>query len=118
MTALNSTNQPPFNGNNTQCFLAQFFNAIYVLDGDAANPNNVHIFNADQQTWTVQQTKPANGFNPTDVVAILDHDTNVFCELARYFCQGMPHAVPLPELDRRQVPNRLPTPLIPIIIPC
>lgn len=82
VTAMNLPNAPPFNGNNTQCFLAQFFNAIYVIDGDAANPNNVHIFDANKQAWTVQQTKPTSGYSPADVVAILDHDTNVFFGLS------------------------------------
>lgn len=72
-------NAPPFDGNNTQCFLAQFFNAIYVLDGDASDPSAVHIFDAASQAWTVQKVSDG-GIDPTSVVVVLDHDTNVLCK--------------------------------------
>lgn len=80
VTALNDTNAPPMNGNNTQCFLAQFFNAIYVLDGDSSKPNAVHIFNANSKTWSIQSTSAPDRFDVTSAGVILDHDTNVFCE--------------------------------------
>lgn len=80
MTAVSKTNAPPFDGPNTQCYLSQFNNAIYVINGDNANPLNVHVFDPTAQAWTVQPTI-AGGVDPTTVQAILDHDTNVFCEL-------------------------------------
>ncbi|KAG9010796.1 hypothetical protein FRB90_007640 [Tulasnella sp. 427] len=80
VTTVDTTNAPPMNGNNTQCFLAQFYNAIYVLNGDSSNPNAVHIFNANSKTWSVQSIDtPA--FDITSASAILDHDTNVFFAL-------------------------------------
>ncbi|KAG9000530.1 hypothetical protein FRB94_005380 [Tulasnella sp. JGI-2019a] len=78
-TTISTTNAPPFNGNNTQCFLAQFFNAIYVIDGDLSDPSSVHIFDADSQTWSIQTTNVQEaGVDPTSITLILDHDTNVF----------------------------------------
>jgi len=77
VTNVDKTNAPPFNGNNTQCFLAEFFNAIYVLDGDASNPSAVHIFDGGSKTWS-EQTVDASTADLTTMVAILDHDTNVF----------------------------------------
>lgn len=68
------------NGNNTQCFLAQFYNAIYVLDGDSSNPNAVHIFNPNSKTWSIQSISGPDHFDITSAGVILDHDTNVFCE--------------------------------------
>jgi hypothetical protein len=67
----------PFNGANTQCFLAQYFNALYVLDGDTSLPNAVHIFNFVSRSWSTL-TVQLNGVSHQDVVAILDRDTNVF----------------------------------------
>jgi hypothetical protein len=72
--------RPPFDGANTQCFLDQFDNAIYVLDGDSANPTDVHVYNVGSQEWSTQKTTAPSGLDPTNVVAILDHDTNVMCE--------------------------------------
>ncbi|KAJ1550211.1 hypothetical protein HK405_001143, partial [Cladochytrium tenue] len=37
LTALTSSGRPAFDGNNTQCFLSQYYNSMYVLHGDAAN---------------------------------------------------------------------------------
>lgn len=68
----------PFDGSQTTCYLAQFFNAIYVLDGDNSNPSAVHIFDAQNKTWSTQSVS-SGGPDPTSLVAILDHDTNVFC---------------------------------------
>ncbi|KAG8889475.1 hypothetical protein FRB98_004160 [Tulasnella sp. 332] len=81
VTAISKTNAPPFDGPNTQCFLSQFNNAIYVINGDKANPLNVHIFDPTAQSWSVQSTT-AGGVDPTSVQAILDHDTNVFFGLS------------------------------------
>ncbi|KAG9008136.1 hypothetical protein FRB94_013693 [Tulasnella sp. JGI-2019a] len=81
VTAISSTNAPPFDGVNTQCFLAQFNNAIYVINGDASNPLNIHVFDPTAQTWSVQSVT-AGGIDPTSIQAILDHDTNVFFGLS------------------------------------
>ena len=62
--------------------MAQFFNAIYVMNGDAANPSNVHIYDAAAKSWTTQTTTPGT-FDPSSFDAILDHDTNVFYALSK-----------------------------------
>lgn len=80
VTNVDKTNAPPFDGSNTQCFLSQFINAIYVINGDASNPYAIHIFSGSSKTWTVQNVQGADGFDVTNMKAILDHDTNVFCE--------------------------------------
>jgi hypothetical protein len=72
----------PFDGANTTCYLAQFFNAIYVMNGDASDTSAVHIFDAAKQSWTKQEVT-AGKFDPTDFSAILDHDTNVFYALSK-----------------------------------
>jgi hypothetical protein len=50
-----------------------------VLDGDSANPSSVYIYDVATTSWSTQ-TVTAGGFNPTSYNAILDHDTNTFCE--------------------------------------
>ena len=72
----------PFDGANTTCYLAQFFNAVYVLDGDASDPTSVYIYDAGAKTWSKQAVSPG-GPDPNDLVAILDHDTNVFYALSK-----------------------------------
>lgn len=67
-----------FDGQQTTCYLSQFLNAIYVLDGDASDPTSVHIFDAAGGSWSTQKVEPG-GPNPDNLVTILDHDTNVFC---------------------------------------
>ncbi|KAF8503018.1 hypothetical protein BU17DRAFT_58622 [Hysterangium stoloniferum] len=79
-TEITTTGRPPFDGQQTTCYLAQFFNAIYVLDGDQSNPSAVHIFNAGDNSWSTQSVN-SGGPDPTQLVAILDHDTNVFYAL-------------------------------------
>lgn len=64
---------------NTTCYLAQFFNAIYVLNGDAKNPNSIYIYDAGAKSWSTQSTDPGS-FDYSSFNAILDHDTNVFCK--------------------------------------
>jgi len=64
---------------NTSCYLAQFFNAIYVLNGDSKNPNSIYIYDAGAKSWSTQSTTPGS-FDFSSAEAILDHDTNVFCE--------------------------------------
>jgi hypothetical protein len=69
--------RPPFNGPNTTCYLAQFFNAIYVMGADISNPSAIYIYDATTKSWSMQ-TVNTGSFDPTSSVAILDHDTNVF----------------------------------------
>ncbi|KAI0746854.1 hypothetical protein C8Q80DRAFT_1220110 [Daedaleopsis nitida] len=76
-TDITASGRPPFDGTGTTCYLAQFFNAIYVLNGDKANPSNLHIYDATSKSWTTQKVN-AGKFDPASFNAILDHDTNVF----------------------------------------
>ena len=62
--------------------MAQFFNAIYVLNGDKANPSNVHIYDAAAKSWTTQKTN-LNNLDLSTFKTILDHDTNVFYGLSK-----------------------------------
>ncbi|KAJ3995908.1 hypothetical protein F5050DRAFT_1712532 [Lentinula boryana] len=73
---ISASGRPPFDGSNTTCYLSQFYNAIYVMNGDSSNPSNVHVFDPTAKSWTTQVTSggPTDGFS-----AVLDHDTNVFC---------------------------------------
>ena len=70
----------------------QFFNAIYVLNADASSPSSIHIYDAKAKSWSTQSVglgDPSAGqtFDPTpgSYGAILDHDTNVFCEISSHF---------------------------------
>ena len=83
----------PFDGVNTSCYLAQFFNAIYVLNGDAKNPNSIYIYDAGAKAWSNQTTTPGS-FDYSSAEAILDHDTNVFCELSHSASSAPPHPLP------------------------
>jgi len=76
-TDITAAGRPPFDGANTSCYLAQFFNAIYVLNGDSKNPNSIYIYDAVAKTWSTQSTTPGT-FDYSSAHAILDHDTNVF----------------------------------------
>ncbi|KZP28126.1 hypothetical protein FIBSPDRAFT_817720 [Athelia psychrophila] len=81
-TDITTTGRPPFDGANTTCYLAQYSNAIYVINGDTANPNSVYIYNAATPGWSMQQTTPG-GFDISNFEAVLDHDTNVFYALSK-----------------------------------
>ncbi|KAJ3806233.1 hypothetical protein F5876DRAFT_50419 [Lentinula aff. lateritia] len=74
-----ASGRPPFDGANTTCYLSQFYNGIYVLNGDSSNPSNVHIYDPTAKSWTTQTTSggPTDGYS-----AVLDHDTNVFYVLS------------------------------------
>ncbi|KAJ4499407.1 hypothetical protein C8R41DRAFT_63085 [Lentinula lateritia] len=74
-----ASGRPPFDGANTTCYLSQFYNGIYVLNGDSSNPSNVHIYDPTAKSWTTQATSggPTDGYS-----AVLDHDTNVFYVLS------------------------------------
>ena len=47
------------------------------MNGDKSNPSAVHIYDAGAKSWTTQSVT-AGSFDPSNFVAILDHDTNVF----------------------------------------
>lgn len=76
--SLNEIPPSPFDGQQTTCYLSQFFNAIYVLDGDASDPTSIHIFDAKSASWSTQKVQPG-GPDPNTLTAILDHDSNDFC---------------------------------------
>ncbi|KAK7678669.1 hypothetical protein QCA50_018250 [Cerrena zonata] len=81
-TDITASGRPPFDGTGTTCYLSQFFNAVYVLNGDAANPSAVHIYDAGAKSWTTQSVN-AGTFDPSSFNTILDHDTNVFYALSK-----------------------------------
>jgi len=86
-TDITANGRPPFDGTNTTCYLAQFFNAIYVLNGDKSNPTNIGIYDAQAKSWSTQTTGTGSGgsggsFDYGNFQAILDHDTNVFFALS------------------------------------
>ena len=74
--------QRPFDGANTTCYLAQFFDVVYVMNGDASDPSSVHIYDAAAKSWS-KQAVTTGGFDPNNFVTILDHDTNVFYALSK-----------------------------------
>jgi len=76
-TDITKSGRPPFNSPNTTCYLAQFYNAIYVLNADESNPSNIYIYDATGESWSTQATT-TGPFDPSNFAAILDHDTNVF----------------------------------------
>jgi len=81
-TTLPSAGRPPFDGTGPlRCYLAQFFNAIYILGASNADPLALYIFDVGNKTWSLQAVQ-AGGLDPTNTVEILDHDTNVFYALS------------------------------------
>ena len=58
---------------------AQFFNAIYVLGADKSDASSLYIYNVAGKSWSKQSVN-AGSLDTSDFQAILDHDTNVFCE--------------------------------------
>ncbi|KIJ29124.1 hypothetical protein M422DRAFT_54347 [Sphaerobolus stellatus SS14] len=79
-TDITASGRPPFDGTQTTCYLAQFYNAIYVLDGDKSDTSAVYIYNVAGKSWS-KQSVSSGGPNAESLVAILDHDTNVFYAL-------------------------------------
>ncbi|KAN0127238.1 hypothetical protein V8E53_014958 [Lactarius tabidus] len=76
-TDITASGRPPFDGANTTCYLSQFTNAIYVLNGAKSNPSNIYIYDAAAKSWSTQ-TVTTGSFDPSSFDAILDHDTNEF----------------------------------------
>ncbi|KAJ7363830.1 hypothetical protein DFH08DRAFT_837673 [Mycena albidolilacea] len=81
-TDITASGRPPFDGTSAKCYLAQFFNAVYVLGADKSNPASIYIYDAGKKSWSTQSTTPG-GFDPTSFEAILDHDTNIFYALSK-----------------------------------
>jgi hypothetical protein len=81
-TDITAAGRPPFDGQGTTCYLAQFFNAIYVLNGDARNSSLIYIYDATAKSWSTQITTPGT-FDYSSFDTILDHDTNVFYALSK-----------------------------------
>lgn len=52
------------------------------MNGDAANPSDVHIYDATAKSWSTQKVQTGN-FDPTSFNAILDHDSNDFYALSK-----------------------------------
>ncbi|KAI0360607.1 hypothetical protein OH77DRAFT_1418587 [Trametes cingulata] len=80
-TDITTSGRPPFDGTGTTCYLAQFFNSIYFMNADKANPSDVHIYDAGGKTWSTQKVQTGN-FDPSSFNTVLDHDTNVFYALS------------------------------------
>lgn len=66
-----------FDAPNTTCYLAQYYNAVYVMNGDSSDTSAVYIYDAAKKSWS-KQSVTAGKFDPSNFAAILDHDTNVF----------------------------------------
>ncbi|KAK9896224.1 hypothetical protein P389DRAFT_76328 [Cystobasidium minutum MCA 4210] len=71
----NKTGRPDFTGSNTQCFVNQFTNGLYVLGATNNSTNTAYIYDFISQSWSTQQL--SGGPDPASYTAILDHDTNV-----------------------------------------
>ena len=52
------------------------------MNGDKANPSDVHIYDAAAKSWTTQKVTTGT-FDPSSFDAILDHDTNVFYAVSK-----------------------------------
>ncbi|KIY66314.1 hypothetical protein CYLTODRAFT_423529 [Cylindrobasidium torrendii FP15055 ss-10] len=78
---ITASGRPPFDADNTMCFLSQFFNAVYVVNGDKSNPSDLYILNAGDGSWTKQSTNVGT-FGIATSNMILDHDTNLFYAVA------------------------------------
>ncbi|TDL24667.1 hypothetical protein BD410DRAFT_786206 [Rickenella mellea] len=82
-TDISTSGRPPFDGSTTSCYLSQFDNAIYALSADSSKPTAVYIYDATAKSWSTQSVDNSVGFDPSNFVAILDHDTDVFYALSK-----------------------------------
>ncbi|KAG8216554.1 hypothetical protein J3R82DRAFT_6735 [Butyriboletus roseoflavus] len=80
-TDITTPGRPSFDGTNTTCYLSQYANAVYVLNGDSQHPSSLYIYNAAAKSWSTQAVT-LGSFDTTSFDAILDHDTNVFYALS------------------------------------
>ncbi|KAF7345667.1 hypothetical protein MVEN_01586400 [Mycena venus] len=81
-TDITTAGRPPFNGANTECYLAALVNAIYVFGADVSKPSDVYIYDATAKRWSAQTTSVGT-LDLSSFEAILDHDTNVFYALSQ-----------------------------------
>ncbi|KAK1229237.1 hypothetical protein PQX77_007712 [Marasmius sp. AFHP31] len=81
-TEITANGRPKFDTDGVTCYLAQFFNAVYVLNADKSNPSAVYIYDAGAKSWSTQNVA-SGGPDMSSAVSILDHDTNVFYTLAQ-----------------------------------
>lgn len=81
-TEITANGRPPFDGENVTCWLAQYFNVVYVLGADKNTPSNLYIYDAAGKSWSTQATTP-NNFDPTSFTGVLDHDTNVIYAMSK-----------------------------------
>ncbi|KAJ3211534.1 hypothetical protein HDU67_004437 [Dinochytrium kinnereticum] len=73
--------RPPFDGENTRCFLSHYIDAIYVMNGDKANPRDIHIYQVSTGLWSTQKVDSGPSPNPSTSLTAIDHNTNVFYSL-------------------------------------
>jgi hypothetical protein len=78
---ITASGRPPFDGTNTTCYLSEYTNSIYVMNGRQASPTDVDIYDVTAKSWSTQTVTPGS-FSPASFDAILDHDTNVFYALS------------------------------------
>jgi hypothetical protein len=109
---ITASNRPPFNSANAAtCFLAQFYNAIYVLNADKANPTSIYIYAVSTKSWSMQSvTVTSNTVNYTNFAAILDHDTNVIYAYSEGYLSSLDmgslttaNSTPIPWVEAQQV---------------
>ncbi|KZT10491.1 uncharacterized protein LAESUDRAFT_721860 [Laetiporus sulphureus 93-53] len=80
-TDITASGRPSFDGTNTTCYLAQFYNSIYFMNAQSNDTSSVYIYDAATKSWSTQSVTTGS-FSPSDFTAILDHDTNVFYALS------------------------------------
>jgi len=108
---ITASNRPPFNTPNATCYLAQFYNAIYVINADKANPTSIYIYAVTTQSWSMQSvTVPSNTIIYSNFAAILDHDTNVFYSYSEGYLASLDmgslttaNSTPIPWVQAQQV---------------
>ena len=49
-----------------------------MVNADNSNPSDIYLYDAAAKSWSDQKVNLA-GLDPSSMVSILDHDTNVFC---------------------------------------
>ncbi|KAH9831157.1 uncharacterized protein C8Q71DRAFT_782995 [Rhodofomes roseus] len=76
-TDITTSGRPSFDAPNTTCYLSQYYNAVYVMNGDSSDKSAVYIYDAAKKSWSTQSVTTGK-FDPSNFVAVLDHDTNVF----------------------------------------
>ena len=104
-TEITADSRPPFNSPVTTCYLSQFANSIYVLNGDSSSPSTIHIYNVPSKAWTSHPVALGDyQASSPNTVAILDRDTDVFYSLSA----GTMYAVNMTAVT--EAPNGEPSP--------